>query len=250
MGVISGEQRVLEAVRNNAAWCDTLCQSYGAKTEFHEAYWINRGVAPPYTSRLITLAGSAASDLQVAEIRGSMAREGEAGWGVKDAFACLDLAPLGFRVLFEATWTWCDPGHGPIADADERLNWSVVESADELGEWERAWRGSNANRAVKNQARVFSPALLAQPGIHFLLGRREGLGVASAVLNRTGSVAGLSNVFTADAGAGLLFSGLIRAAGQLYPGVPIVGYERGDDLLHAERAGFSRIAPLRVWDHP
>jgi hypothetical protein len=40
---------------------------------------------------------------------------------------------------------------------------------------------------VKNQPRVFLPALLAEPGIHLLLGRREGLGVASAVLNRTGA---------------------------------------------------------------
>jgi hypothetical protein len=124
----------------------------------------------------------------------------------------------------------------------------VVEGGNELGEWERAWRGSDANAAVKGLLRVFSSSLLTEPGIHFLLGRREGVASASAVLNRTRNVVGLSNVFTGDVDAGPLFPGCVGLAGKLYPGVPIVGYERGNQLLHAERSGFSRLAGLRVWE--
>ena len=32
-----------------------------------------------------------------------------------------------------------------------------------------------------------------------------------------------------------------------YPGLPLVGYESGDDLAAARRAGFTSTGPLRVW---
>jgi hypothetical protein len=36
----------------------------------------------------------------------------------------------------------------------------------------------------------------------------------------------------------------------LFPGLPLVGYERGDDLERARRVGFEEVGPLRVWAHP
>jgi hypothetical protein len=67
------------------------------------------------------------------------------------------------------------------------------------------------------------------------------------VLNRTGDVVGLSNVFTGVEGVGPLFPGCVRLAQELHPGVPIVGYERGADLAAAERAGFACVRGLTVW---
>jgi hypothetical protein len=71
--------------------------------------------------------------------------------------------------------------------------------------------------------------------------------VACGALNRTGDVVGLSNVFSARPGVGPLFPGCARLAHALYPGVPIVGYERDGALAAAERAGFERVHGLRVW---
>jgi hypothetical protein len=39
----------------------------------------------------------------------------------------------------------------------------------------------------------------------------------------------------------------VRAAAALRPGLPIVGYERGEDLAEARQAGFTALGPLRVW---
>ena len=33
----------------------------------------------------------------------------------------------------------------------------------------------------------------------------------------------------------------------LAPGLPVVGYDAGDDLAHAKRLGFHTVGPLRVW---
>ena len=43
------------------------------------------------------------------------------------------------------------------------------------------------------------------------------------------------------------FAGAIVMAGQVFPGLPQVGYESGADLAAAQAAGFAAIGPLRVW---
>ena len=36
-------------------------------------------------------------------------------------------------------------------------------------------------------------------------------------------------------------------AGEIFPGLPLVGYEHGNDLAAAKLAGFETVDPLRVW---
>lgn len=235
------------AVRNNALWCDATCRAHGVPGEFHDAYWINHGAVPPYTSRLITLAGPAQAARQRAAIEALMRAEPDSYFSVKDAFQCLDLAPLGFGVLFHATWIAWASGQPLPRDPSEQLEWSVVEDAAQLLEWEQAWRGSPANSAASGIPRVFPTSLLDEPGFRFLAGRRGGTAVASAALNRTGSVVGVSNVFSGVEDVGPLYPGCVRLAQTLYPEIPLVGYEHGAGLLAAEQAGFTRVADLTVW---
>jgi hypothetical protein len=167
--------RLAQAVQNNARWCDALGRARGAPGELHAAYWVNRGELPPYTSRLITLAGSAGADAVLAEIRALAAAAPDDRFSVKDAYACLDLAPLGFHVLFDATWIYRDPATPQPEDPDDVLAWTVVQDRDELAAWERAWRGNPANDAVDDDApRVFPPALLDEPGVHLVAGGTPG----------------------------------------------------------------------------
>jgi hypothetical protein len=63
------EAKVIRAVQNNSQWCDAICRSHQVAGEFHETYWINHGKVPPYTSKLITLAGSAHAATQISAIR-------------------------------------------------------------------------------------------------------------------------------------------------------------------------------------
>jgi hypothetical protein len=46
---------------------------------------------------------------------------------------------------------------------------------------------------------------------------------------------------------GPLLAGAVRAVAALGPGLPIVGYERGEDLAAARAAGFRVLGPLRIW---
>jgi hypothetical protein len=224
-----------------------MCRAHEVPGEFHDAYWINHGEVPPFTSKLITLAGSEQMAALHAAIHSLVAADPATPFCVKDSFQCLMLAPLGFRVLFDATWIYRDPASPALVDPAEDLEWSVVRGPEELAAWEAAWRGSPANAALEGGASVFLPGLLEEPGLHLLAGPRGGATVASAALNRTGDVVGLSNVFSGAAGVGPLFPGSVRLAHALYPGLPIVGYERDDDLVAAEKAGFERVHGLTVW---
>jgi hypothetical protein len=54
-------------------------------------------------------------------------------------------------------------------------------------------------------------------------------------------------VFKSGIADGPLWTGVVRAVAKLRPGLPIVGYERGQDLAAARQAGFRVLGPLRVW---
>src|ERR1700753_2324725 len=99
-------------VSNNTAWCDAVARAHGGETAFAPTHWSNTRQSPPFYPNLITLTPGD-SEAQLATIR-ALAESGalEEGWGVKDSFATLDLAPLGFEMLFAAQWLWRPPGQG------------------------------------------------------------------------------------------------------------------------------------------
>ena len=116
----------------------------------------------------------------------------------------------------------------------------------ELESWEAAWDGS-PGRAIEAEGRVFRESLLATDEIVFVAAHQGGRIVAGAVAHRTGEVVGLSNVFAPAHDAAAYWAGCVASAMGAFPGLPLVGYERGADLNSAEEAGFSRLGPLRVW---
>ena len=86
----------------------------------------------------------------------------------------------------------------------------------------------------------------------FLALRERGRIVAGAIASRTDAAIGLSNVF-AQASVVDPWGRIVAELRARFPGAPIVGYERGDDLAAARAAGFTGLGPLRVWvrpDHP
>jgi hypothetical protein len=60
-------------------------------------------------------------------------------------------------------------------------------------------------------------------------------------------VTGISNVFKSGIADDPLWAGAVRAIARVRPGLPIVGYERGEDLAAARQAGFTVLGPLRIW---
>lgn len=240
--------RITAAARNNALWCDAVCRAHGKPGEFHAAIWLNRHGTLPFYPDAVTLEPGdmpGAFDL-IADLVG---RDGNRGWAVKDSFCELDLSPLGFATLFEACWLTRDAS--PTGEAAENSwsentwsenSWSIVRSGDELLAWETAWAGPDSHLPL----RLFDPELLSDPDIVFALSARDGV-VRGGVLYRGAGVVGLSNIFSPPSENESTRLELAGFAAHVFPGHPLVGYERGEDLTASCRARFSAIGDLRIW---
>jgi hypothetical protein len=246
---------VAAAVQNNAVWCDTVCRARGARTEWVDGLWVNIDASPPYYPNAATTSPheTSAQRRRLQRLLGSLPRP----WSVKDGFHVLDLDSLGFHLLFEAQWIRL-PVSGraddhlldPIRDADD-AEWSAAASAAELEEWEASWRGDDPGAAVADPPATFAPALVDDPDLRFLAGRRGGRIVAVAAANRsddgTGPVVGISNLVLCRDGQPHDRAGAVHAVRAAFPGLPLVGYERGDDLSAMVALGAQATAPLRIW---
>ncbi|MFD5412903.1 hypothetical protein [Streptomyces nojiriensis] len=221
---------VRRAAVNNAVWCGAVCRAHEVVARYEGAgLWASASRTPPLYPDAVTLEpGAAARDVVRAVDIDSP------GCSVKDSFADLDLAGDGFEVLFEAQWIHRPAGAPlPASEADAAgLVWSEVSGAGELAGWEAASGG------------VFPSVLLGADGVVFLAGRAGGRIVAGGVASTGGGVVGVSNVF------GAAWAGVLGAAAVRWPALDVVGYEHGEDLEAAVRAGFAPIGPLRVWLRP
>ncbi len=77
----------------------------------------------------------------------------------------------------------------------------------------------------------------------------DGRVVAAAVASRSDQVVGISNVFALDGGPDAAWPVVLDAMNRLFPTLPVVGYEQGEDLAAAVRHGFDPVSPLRIWLH-
>ena len=153
-------------------------------------------------------------------------------FSVKDSYRALELGSVGFRPLFDACWIRRVAG---MDGGATQLDWRpVTDPFDELSAWEAAW-SNNAN-----EPRLFLPAFLLSPGVTMLAGRANGAIVAGCIVTARGAVAGFSNVFGDSAE-------VTRGAAKTFPSCDLVGYENGEALAAALKAGFEMVGELTVW---
>ncbi len=231
---------VLAAARNNADWCAAVCRSHDLSGALGEAAWTSADRTPLYYPDAVTLhPGAAPADFLPRIDTASP------GCSVKDSFAALDLTPDGFTELFSAQWIH-RPAGAPVS-ATPRLRAEPVRSGELLHAWQAAWHGDG------EAPDVFRPALLAEPSVLVLAVHDGPTLVGGAVLNSGAGLVGLSNLFTvdeaADADEAEVRACAFRAAAEYFPGLPVVGYEHGDELASALDSGFTAIGPLRIWLH-
>ncbi|MGW5231646.1 hypothetical protein ACWEQU_04945 [Streptomyces nodosus] len=227
---------VRAAARSNAEWCAVVSRSHGVVGEFGHQAWAAPVRTPPYYPDAVTLAPD--TDPAALTARIDTAAPGAT---VKDSFADLDLTEAGFHVLFEAQWIH-RPASAPATASD--LTWDVVDDPETLRAWALAWDGGDGD------ADLFRPELLDDPATFVLAGRSvDGRVAAGAVASRSDHVVALSNVFARDGGPDTAWPVVLDAVHQLFPAVPVVGYEHGEDLATALSHGFEAIGPLRVWLH-
>lgn len=231
---------VADAARNNAAWCDAMCSAHGRPGAFFDSHWINRAPVPPLHPNLVTLAP--AVEPTMAAVRELAEARPAASWAVKDSFAVLPLEQAGFRVLFEAEWIARPARRGGMGRRSLGGHLFRVHSEPALAEWEAAWGES------PEQPRLFLPDLLRRSEVAILATRGGGDAIrAGAIVNHSGNAVGLSNFFARGEQRAALRAACVDAAADTFPGLPLVGYEAGQDLAECLALGFSPLGALRVW---
>jgi len=220
--------RAVVAARNNAEWCDLVCRSHGIETRLDADVWVALHRSPPMYPDAVTLDGHVTSGDVLRSVDSS------GGCSIKDSFASLDLSQDGFRLLFDAEWIYREPTQRRI---DDGQRWRIVRTPDELVAWGAAHGGGQ----------VFGRALLDDPAVAIVMAHDGRAVVAGAIGNRSGSVIGVSNVFTTTAEMDQVWTGAIAAISAQFGCLPLVGYEHGASLRAAHRAGFVSVGPLRIW---
>ena len=230
-----------ECVSNNVDWYRSVTRAHGIECAIEHGVWTCRAVMPPYFSNAVTVSPSGV-DAQLSHVLDLAAAVGRP-FTVKDSHAQLDLAPLGFRVLFDAEWIRLEHDAPTHAGGPPAAGWRRLTAPEELVHFEDAWRAHGSPAA----ARVFLPPLLADESVAFLAVERDAAIVAGVVANRSTHVAGLSNFFAAGPEADARFEDAVAAVRRSSPGVAVVGYESGEALARARRAGFRAVGALRIW---
>jgi hypothetical protein len=230
--------RVVAAAINNAAWCDAVCRAQGRPGEFTEALWLNRAEVPRFYPNVVTLTPEGAARQR--DVLSTLDLPGR--WGAKDSFATLDLAPLGFTELFSAQWLHFAP-EKPAPASSNGARWVQVRDRATLASWEVAW----SDQPEGTLPTVFRPGLLDDAGTTFLAAYHGDTLVAGAIAYRAEGVVSLSNTFFKPAETGALRAELLGQLLATFPGVPLVGYEHGDELAAWGALGFEPLGPLRVW---
>lgn len=232
------------AVLNNVYWYRAMFRAHQLASGSDDLMWSSEVSPPPFHSNLVVL--SPAVDLQcVRERLGPLEQNLTAGFSMKDSFAKLDLAASGYEVLFEASWIWRDPLDARTTS--ESGTWAALTSPKELEAWEDAWWGDARNNHAGPTIQQFPASLLESPHHRFFAKRDGETLVAGAIANRSPGAVGLSNTFRLNAPVFDDWIGLMRCTNDHFPGVPMVGYERGVALDMAMAAGFLPTGPLRIW---
>ena len=237
------DDRNIRAARNNAELCDAVCVAHEHPGEFHYDMWLNRNLVPRFYPNAGTLAEP--GPRQIALIDELITARLPPGWAVKDSFSMLDLESRGFRILFDAEWIYLPVSRvKEIAAVRTSARWEVVRDALALAEWESAWSRSSGDTGI---GRIFLPPLLENKDVALVAGYRDGQIVAGAIANRSDRVVGWSNFFAPATEVSDHAAASLAMIAQVFPGLPIVGYEHGDDLRNAHSVGFESTGPLRVW---
>jgi hypothetical protein len=211
-----------------------VCFAHGTVGRFLVHTWVNAQPVPRFYPNIVTLTtGAPDIDEQRQTVQLLLSSNLPGRWAVKDSFKTLDIARLGFEVLLEARW---------IRKAEPEAvprSWRSAGATTMVSglSWERAKAGGEA----------FPAALFSDENFAMFSGRRNGAVVAGGTFYRADGVVGLSNVVADADEAPAVWRDLTILAASTFPGLPLVGYESGDELKAAGKAGFETGDPLRVW---
>jgi hypothetical protein len=225
------DPRAIMAARNNAYRYAMIFDVHGLRHHRSEIAFLALDT-PPYHSWMTTFDPTAdRALLELISQHLDLPR-----FGLKDAFHCLELRAHGLTENFSATWIWAD-----TLQPASTTGWTRITSANELLRWEAAWKDGGS----PSDQRQFPAVILGRPEVH-IWGCTTADGFdAGAVANLSPDCVSLSNCFGRGA-----FPAAATLCAELAQGLPVVGYERGDDLSVALDAGCEATGSLRIWGKP
>lgn len=242
------DHRTELATLNNVFWCRAMFRAHDIDCASDDLAWCSDAAPPPLHSNLVVLSPAVGYKHVQRQLRAI-----EPAWlpnilSMKDSFAALDLSPDEYEILFDANWIRREAGLPSHPDSKGAPGaWTTVTSPAGLRAWEDAWRADARNRLDAPTSCQFPASLLDSPNHRFFVKLDEQGIVAGAIANRSPGAVGLSNTFGPGSATFNDWEGLIQCAAEHFPGIPLVGYERGLALECAQSAGFAPVGALRVW---
>ena len=217
------------AVCNNADWYAMMFDIHGLRYLRSEIAFVATDPPPPYHS-WITLITPTAQTQQLQLIKQNMHHS---RFEFKDSFDGLNFVDESLSELFSASWIYAND-----IQAADTSNWIQITSVNDLLLWEEAWKGGGS----PSSQRQFPEAILKRSDV-IIWGRKDSNRFdAGVIANTSVGCVGLSNCFGRNA-----YPAAATLCSELAQEVPVVGYERGDDLAIALSIGFEATGLLRVW---
>ncbi|MEN0087944.1 MAG: hypothetical protein AAF737_05860 [Pseudomonadota bacterium] len=239
--MLSQDEKRLLAAANNADLHEAIFDANAIPYRRTDEALVCEDHPPPYFANIVTNRPGHAPGIAglVANLQAAAQNDGQAGLFVKDSFAELDPVKLAMDTLLEASWLWREPQGGAADQAPS--GWRRIGIESELAAWHEAWRAGGS----PTSATVFLPNCLQDERLTFM-GRFSGTGCeAGCLLNQSGPVVGLSNLFALRHEPSF-FEEIVEVAGSEFPGLTIVGYEQPTRAVAAPAAGFEEVGKLRV----
>lgn len=215
------------AVLNNIIWCGIVCEMHGITHASSENIWGLQSQAPIYYPDIIT----SNKDVTAQQVINFI--ENREILSIKDSYANVDLGPFGYKILFEAEWIY----HSTISNFEQiPSKWRVIKTSKELKKWTSAYE----------LEKVIIPKILERNDVEIFMCEENG-GMSGFIANVGANAIGISNVFSDEISNIPIWTEIAQIVASRNPGLPLVGYEQGNDLKAAVKSGWKSIGPLRVW---
>ena len=201
-----------------------MCFAHGTAGTFLAHTWVNAEPVPRFYPNVVTLAPGEAAIAEQRQTIDILQKSNLPGrWAVKDSFNTLDIARLGFDVLFEATWI------------RKRRCPSAAPSSDIV--WQRDGRGQRRCRLPVRRCRTSRcsrPARLAPwwPAARSIAPTASWASPTSWPMPPTPSPSGATSPCWPP---------------RRFPACRWSATSSGGELQAAREAGFEIGDPLRIW---
>jgi hypothetical protein len=213
-----------KAVLNNILWCGTVSEMHGASRKMSGNIWGLSSGAPRFYPDIIT----SSKDVLTQEVIDFIGKREI--FSLKDSYSNLELVPYGFKILFEAEWIYHEPIHGESKGQE----WRIIQTEKELLEW----------ASICDLQDIMKRDIIKKSDVKIFINWEK---QTSFIANLGADVVGISNVFSKVPPNEELWVNISQIVSTKFPGLPMVGYEHGQDLLYALSSGWKSLGPLRVW---